>query len=112
VLAIFFAMTDKMINKALIFNVLQSRQQELKGYGVKRIGLFGSFVRGENKVDSDIDFLVDFQKEKKSLHNLVNLGDYLEGLFGRKVDLVTPQGLSKFIGPFILKEVQYATFRD
>ena len=105
-------MADKNINKSIIFSTLQSKQMELEGYGVKRIGLFGSFVRDENKVDSDIDFLVDFQREKKSLHNLVNLGDFLEGLFGRKVDLVTPQGLSKYIGPHILKEVQYATFRD
>jgi predicted nucleotidyltransferase len=100
------------INKNLIFNVLQSKQQDLERYGVKRIGLFGSFLREENKADSDIDFLVDFQKEQKNLYNLIHLGDYLEGLFGKKVDLVTPQGLSKFIGPHILKEVQYATFRD
>lgn len=92
--------------------MLQNKQQELEQYGVQRIGLFGSFVRGDNKLDSDIDFLVDFQKEKKTLHNLIYLGDYLENLFGRKVDLVTPQGLSKYIGPHILKEVQYASFRD
>ena len=105
-------MPDKKINKIFIFNTLQSKQQELESYGVQRIGLFGSFVREENKADSDIDFLVDFQKEQKSLHNLIHLGDYLEDLFGRRVDLVTPQGLSKYIGPRILKEVQYATFRD
>jgi predicted nucleotidyltransferase len=105
-------MTEKSINKAIIFNALQTKQQELEGYGVQRIGLFGSFVRGDNKPESDIDFLVDFYKEKKTLHNLIYLGDYLEDLFGRKVDLVTPQGLSKYIGPHILKEVQYATFRD
>jgi len=100
------------INKALIFNMLQSSEGQLKSYGVQRIGLFGSFVRGENKKDSDIDFLVDFHKEKKSLHNLIYLGDYLENLFGRKVDIVTPQGLSKYIGPHILKEVQYAPLHD
>jgi predicted nucleotidyltransferase len=105
-------MVEKDINKGFIFSMLQTKQHELQGYGVERIGLFGSFVRGDNKDNSDIDFLVDFQKEKKNLHNLIYLGDYLENLFGRKVDLVTPQGLSKFIGPHILKEVQYATFRD
>jgi hypothetical protein len=105
-------MFSQNIDKNIIFNTLQGKKSELEGYGVQRIGLFGSFVRGENKSDSDIDLLVDFQREKKTLHNLVNLGDYLENLFGRKVDLVTPQGLSKYIGPSIMKEVQYATFRD
>ncbi len=105
-------MLNENIDKSMIFSALQNRQSELEGYGVQRIGLFGSFVRGENKSDSDIDLLVDFQREKKTLHNLVNLGDYLENLFGRKVDLVTPQGLSKYIGPSIMKEVQYATFRN
>jgi predicted nucleotidyltransferase len=105
-------MTNSGINKKTIFNALQAKQLELKSYGVQRIGLFGSFVRGDNKPNSDIDFLVDFYKEKKTLHNLIYLGDYLENLFGRKVDLVTPQGLSKYIGPYILKEVQYATFGD
>jgi predicted nucleotidyltransferase len=105
-------MINKNIDKRIIFNALQTNQIELEGYGVQRIGLFGSFVRGDNNSDSDIDFLVDFYKEKKTLHNLIYLGDYLEDLFGRKVDLVTPQGLSKYIGPRILKEVQYATFRD
>ena len=98
------------INKNLIFSMLQSKQHELATYGVLRIGLFGSFVRNEHKENSDIDFLVDFQRERKTLTNLVDLGDYLEKLFGRKVDLVTPQGLSKYIGPSIMKEVQYATF--
>ena len=79
-------------------------------YGVKQIGLFGSFVRDEGKADSDVDFLVDFEKEKKTLKNLVGLGEFLEMLFEKKVDIVTPQGLSKYIGPYILKEVEYASF--
>lgn len=103
-------MNTQSINKEIILNTLLAQEEELKKYGVQRIGLFGSFVRGENTSDSDIDFLVDFIGEKKTLHNLVYLGDFLENLFGRKVDLVTPQGLSKYIGPYILKEVQYAAF--
>ena len=103
-------MNTKPINKEIILQTLLAQEEELRKYGVQRIGLFGSFVRGDYTNDSDIDFLVDFAKEKKTLHNLVYLGDFLETLFGRKVDLVTPQGLSKYIGPHILKEVQYATF--
>jgi len=103
-------MNSKPLNKDIILNTLHIQKGELKKYGVQRIGLFGSFVRGENTNDSDIDLLVDFDKEKKTLRNLVHLGDFLENIFDRKVDLVTPQGLSKYIGPYILKEVQYAAF--
>jgi predicted nucleotidyltransferase len=97
------------MDKDMILRTLDARSAELKEFGVERIGLFGSFIRGENREDSDIDFLVDFDKEKKTLRNLVYLGDFLEDLFGRKVDIVSRQGLSKYIGPHILKDVQYAT---
>ena len=53
----------------------------LKEFGVHQIGLFGSYVRNEATQDNDIYFLVDFAIEKKSLHNLVYLGDFLEKFF-------------------------------
>ena len=105
-------MDNKAINKDMILQTLYTQTSELKKFGVQRIGLFGSFIRGENTNDSDIDLLVDFDKESKTLRNLIYPGDFLEQLFGRKVDLVTPQGLSKYIGPYIMKEVQYAAFRS
>jgi len=71
--------------------------------------LFGSFVRNEQKDDSDIDFLVEFKKNQKNIHNLVGLADLLESILGKKVEVVTKESLSKYIGPYILKEVQYAT---
>ncbi len=101
-------MKNGELNKAIIFEELRRNKEVLINYGVKQIGLFGSFVRDEGKEDSDVDFLVDFEKEKKTLKNLVNLGEFLENLFQKKVDIVTPQGLSPYIGPHILKEVQYA----
>ena len=76
----------------------------LKEFGLQQIWLFGSYVSNEATQDSDIDFLVDFAKEKKSLHNLVYLGDFLERLFEKKADIITPQGLSKYIGKYILAE--------
>jgi predicted nucleotidyltransferase len=78
----------------------------LKGLGVKSIGLFGSFLRNEADEDSDVDLLVDFHSGKKSFDNFMDLAFYLEDLFGRKVEIVTPQSLSKHIGPHILKEVE------
>ena len=83
----------------------------LINYGVKQIGLSGSFVRDERKEDSDIDFLVGFEKEKKTLKNLVGLGDFLEELFQKKkLILLHLRVLGPYISLHILKEVQYASF--
>jgi hypothetical protein len=78
----------------------------IKGYGVNKLGLFGSFAKGSFTETSDIDLLVEFKPEEKTFDNFMNLSFFLEELFGRKVELVTPQSLSKFIGPYILKEVE------
>lgn len=98
------------MNSSMIFSLLERNQQLLGQYGVEQIGLFGSFVRNEQTDQSDIDFLVKFSQGKKSLHNLVGLADDLEKLFGRKVEVVTRESLSPYIGPYILKEVQYASY--
>jgi predicted nucleotidyltransferase len=79
-----------------------------KRYGVKRIGLFSSFVRGEQKETSDVDVLVEFEKEAKTFDNYMNLKFFLEDIFGRKVDLVIIDALKPDIKERILKEVKYA----
>ena len=76
-------------------------------FGVKRLSLFGSFVRDTAVTSSDIDFLVEFETGKKSYDNFMELSFYLEELLGRKVELVTPQSLSKFTGHHILSEAEY-----
>jgi len=74
---------------------------------VTRIGLFGSVVRGEDQSASDIDVLVDIEPAKKDYSSFLDLADYLEDLFeGRKVDLVTTASISKYILPYVAKEVQ------
>ncbi len=71
-------------------DVLRSHEREIKEcFAVRRIGLFGSFVRGEEKETSDVDILVEF--EKPTFRNFMNLAFFLEDLFGRKVDLLTPE---------------------
>ena len=87
---------------------LESRRSELQSFGLRRIGLFGSCVRGEERPDSDVDLLVEFEPDRKTLSNLVDLGEFLETLFQRHVELVTPESLSPYLGPNILREVQYA----
>jgi predicted nucleotidyltransferase len=75
--------------------------------GVRRLGLFGSFSRGEARPDSDVDVLVGFRPEAKTYDNLFEVGEALEEVFHRKIDLVTEEGLSPYVGPTILREVKY-----
>ena len=73
-------------------------------YGVKNIGIFGSYVRGEQQKESDVDILVDFTGSI-SLLNFVHLENELSELLGVKVDLVMKTALKPRIGRHILDEV-------
>ncbi len=96
--------------KEHIFSLLQEHQPELRRLGVKRCGLFGSFVRNQAHQQSDIDILVEFEPGQKSFDNFIQLAFFLEDLLGREVELVTAESLSPYIGPHILHEVEYAAF--
>ena len=97
-----------MLTKQDIFKTMQANKEIIKSFGVTEIGLFGSYVRNEQTETSDIDFLVDFYKERKTLINYIDFCDWLENMFiNNKIDIVTKNGLSPFIGPHILKEVNY-----
>ncbi len=86
---------------------LAEHKQELRHeYNVKTIGLFGSYVRGEQKKKSDLDVLVEFSKPI-GLLKFGTLEDYLSGLTGVKVDLVMKSSLKSGIGRYILKEAVY-----
>lgn len=74
-------------------------------YGIERIGIFGSYARGEQRPGSDIDVLVDFAAGHATLKNFVGLADYLESLFKRKVDLSTREGLDRYIREYVEAEV-------
>ncbi|MGH9800443.1 MAG: nucleotidyltransferase family protein [Blastocatellia bacterium] len=92
--------------KQELIDLIQSHDAELKAFGVKRLGLFGSFVRNEPKPESDVDLLVEFTSGQKTFINFMELVFFLEELFGRKVDLLTLESLSPHIGPYILKEAE------
>jgi len=101
-----------MLTKQDIFQTIIDNKEAIKSFGVTEIGLFGSYVRDEQTVDSDIDFLVDFIKEKKTLKNYIDFCDLIENLFdGTATDIVSKKGLSPHIGPHILKEVNYVEIR-
>ncbi len=87
-----------------IMAVLKKHENEIKErYHVKRIGLFGSYAKHEENEKSDIDILVEF--ENPTLHNFMGLIDYLENVFGKKVDLVTQKSLNPYLRPIVEKEV-------
>jgi len=91
-----------------ILNVLDRNRSRLRGLGVRRIGLFGSFVRGEQRPDSDIDLLVEFELGGKTFDTFMELSFFLEEILQHKIELVTVESLSPYLGPHILKEVVYA----
>ncbi len=97
-----------MLSKGEIIKTLSGLKNALAEYGVSKVGLFGSSVRGESGRDSDIDILVDFNGDMETYQNFMGVCDLLEnGLNGQKIDIVTVGGLSPFIGPHILNEVVY-----
>ncbi len=93
-----------------ILTVLFENQTRIRALGVKRLGLFGSFLSGRQTPDSDVDFLVEFHPGQKTFDNFMKLTFLLEELLQRRVELVTTDALSPYIGPHILKEVEYAAF--
>lgn len=97
------------LTQRAIMRTLRERNDALKKLRVKRIGLFGSYARGRQTDKSDLDFLVEF--EEPDYDNFLALADYLERLFGRKVDLLTPDGVKgiriRSVATSIKKSVVY-----
>lgn len=91
-----------------ILSSLASSRQKIRQLGVKKLGLFGSFARDQNTEESDVDFLVEFEAGKKNYDNFIELAFFLEELFNRKIELVTPESISPYLRPYITREVQYA----
>ena len=94
--------------KEQIFSLLREHQPELRRFGVQRWGVFGSFVRNASTDQSDVDMLVEFAPGQKTFDHFMQLAFFLEDVLGRKVDLITTESLSPYIGPHILREVEYA----
>ena len=81
-----------MVNRKIIISEIKKRKGELRARGVKRIGLFGSYLKGTQKRGSDIDLLITFEKENLG-NNYFEVLFYLENLFKRKIDLIATQSL-------------------
>lgn len=88
--------------------ILNLHRKEIQQFGVKRIGLFGSFSTNNQHRKSDIDILVEFKKGNKTFDNYMELKFFLEKSFGRPVDLVVKEAVKHELKPSILKSVRYA----
>lgn len=96
-----------MKSKRKILKILEQLKEEImRRYKVKKIGLFGSFIKGEQKKDSDVDVLVTFE-ESADLFDLLGLNLFLEEKLNQKVDVVPEAALRDELRQSILKEVAY-----
>jgi hypothetical protein len=86
--------------------LLQENMDTIRSYGVRRIGLFGSVVRDEATEESDVDVVVEFEEGKALMKNVLGLIDFLEELFGREIDLLTPDGIETIRIPYIKREIK------
>jgi len=90
-----------------VIEALGKHMPEIRGFGVSRLGVFGSLARGEERPDSDVDILVEFD-QPVGLFAFVRLQRYLEEIIGRPVDLCTPGALRPEMRSAILAEAVYA----
>jgi predicted nucleotidyltransferase len=93
------------LTRAKILKTLHEHESMLRRYSVRRIGLFGSYVRNRPRRGSDVDFLVEFTTP--TYDNFYDLSISLERLLRRRVELVTDRSLSPYLRPFVEKEVAW-----
>lgn len=92
-----------MTRRAVISRI-RSNRARLEKLGVKSLSIFGSFARGEERPDSDVDILVEFEG-RATFDRYIDTKFYLEELLGRKVDLVTPKAIKPRMKPYIMQDL-------
>jgi len=86
-----------MTTKDHIISTIQKHKPEFYKLGIQNIGLFGSYVRGEQSNESDIDILIDFEPDKENFDNHMAAYDMIEQLFrNERIEVVTMNGLSPY----------------
>jgi predicted nucleotidyltransferase len=89
--------------------LIEAHAAELRDLGARRIGVFGSFARGEATAESDVAVYLEFAKGRKTYDNFCAIYELLQGLFGRPIDLVTDGSLSERKARILLPTARYAT---
>lgn len=98
--------TARVHTKADVCRTITAHAAALRALGVERVRLFGSFVRDTAGPESDVDLLVDFAPGRLTLEALLATGAFMEERMQRRVELLTPEGLSPYLGPSILDEAE------
>lgn len=91
-----------------IIEEIENQSEKIDQFGVKEIGLFGSYLHNEQEEKSDIDILVQFKENEKSFDNYMGLKFFLEDLFDKEVDLVIKDALKDNLKDEILRSTKYA----
>jgi predicted nucleotidyltransferase len=99
-------------NKQDVIERILRIKAQLRGSGVQRVALFGSFSRNAQNADSDVDLLVEFQPGRKTFDNYIAVCELLESSLQRRVEVLTPESLSPYIGPHILQEAEDVVVAD
>jgi uncharacterized protein len=97
------------MNSEEILARLRENEIALRARGVKRVALFGSRARGDNRPDGDIDIMVEFDPAAHvTVFNYAGLKDYITGLFDGPVDVVSRAGLKRYVRPSATTDAIYA----
>ena len=100
------SMQSPVLNREQAIERLTKCEEEVRALGVARLALFGSVLRGQAHVHSDVDLLVQFAPGAKTYARFFALSELLEAHLGRRVELVTTEALSQLLGPRIVAEAQ------
>ena len=99
------------MRKEEVIKLLRENMGKLREFGVRKIGIFGSAARDELGDESDIDIVVEFEENRGGFEDFGGVVEFLENLFGKKVDILTPKGIEsiriKPVRERIKREVEY-----
>ena len=91
-----------------IIEFFKNSKHELEKYGVRKIGLFGSYAKSQENENSDIDVLIEFEEGNKTFDNYMDFKFYLEDRFNKEVDLVIENNIKEDLKNAILRSARYA----
>ena len=92
------------LTKATVVDALRHHRAELLRFGVRTIALFGSYAKDTFSDSSDLDFVVEFSDP--TYDNFIAVEQFLEGLFGRPVDILTPAGVDSIRASGIAEDIR------